>query len=61
VTHDDGTTEMKSIVRPESGSIQAGSTVTFTGTTLDRVEVTAMLNGVSYKIYDQLLPLRSGS
>jgi hypothetical protein len=61
VTHEDGTTETKSITRPESGSIQAGSSVIFTGTNLDRVEVTATLNGVSYKIYDQLLPLRSGS
>jgi hypothetical protein len=61
VTHEDGTTETKSITRPESGSIQAGSSVIFTGTNLDRVEVTATLNGISYKIYDQLLPLRSGS
>lgn len=61
VTHDDGTTEAKSIVPPESGSIQKGSSVIFTGTSLDRVEVTATLNGVSYKIYDQLLPLRSSS
>jgi hypothetical protein len=61
VTHEDGTTETKSITRPESGSIQAGSTVIFTGTNLDRVEVTATLNGIAYKVYDQLLPLRSGS
>ncbi|MDD1668927.1 MAG: hypothetical protein LUO97_03910, partial [Methanomicrobiales archaeon] len=61
VTHEDGTTETKSIVRPESGSIQAGTSVVFTGTTLDRVEVTATLNGVPYKIYDELLPLRSQS
>jgi hypothetical protein len=61
VTHEDGTTETKSITRPESGSIQAGSSVIFTGGNLDRVEVTAMLNGISYKISDQLLPLRSGS
>jgi hypothetical protein len=61
VTHEDGTTETKSITRPESGSIQAGSTLTFTGTNLDRVEITATLNGVSYKIYDQLLPLISRS
>jgi hypothetical protein len=61
VTHEDGTGETKSITRPESGSIKAGSSVTFTGTTLDRVEVTATLNGVSYKIYDRLLPLRSGT
>ena len=27
VTHDDGTTETKSIVRPESGSIVTGSSV----------------------------------
>jgi hypothetical protein len=60
VTHDDGTTETKSIIRPESGSIPAGSSVTFTGTTNDRIEVTATLNGVSYKIYDKVLPLRSG-
>lgn len=59
VTHEDGTTETKSITRPESGSIQAGSSVIFTGTTLDRVEVTATLNGVAYKIYDQLLPLHT--
>ncbi|MDD1664827.1 MAG: hypothetical protein LUQ32_05690 [Methanomicrobiales archaeon] len=61
VTHEDGTTESKSITRPESGSIQAGSTVIFTGTYLDRVEMTATINGVPYKIYDELLPLRSGS
>lgn len=61
VTHNDGTTETKFITRPESGSIPSGSTVTFTGTSLDRVEVTATLNGIPYKIYDQLLPLRSGS
>jgi hypothetical protein len=61
VTHEDGTTETKSIIRPESGSIQSGSSVIFTGTNLDRVEVTATLNGIAYKIYDQLLPLRSGS
>jgi hypothetical protein len=61
VTHEDGTTETKSIVRPESGSIQAGSSVIFTGTYLDRVEITATLNGIPYKIYDQLLPLQSRS
>jgi hypothetical protein len=61
VTHEDGTTETKSITRPESGSIQAGSTLIFTGTNRDRVEVTATLNGIAYKIYDELLPLRSGS
>jgi len=59
VTHEDGTTESKSITRPESGSIQAGSSLIFTGTNLDRVEVTATLNGIAYKIYDQLLPLES--
>lgn len=59
VTHEDGTTETKSIERPESGSIQAGSSVVFTGTYLDRVEVTATLNGIPYKIYDRLLPLQS--
>ncbi|MDD1659023.1 MAG: hypothetical protein LUP92_02075 [Methanomicrobiales archaeon] len=61
VTHEDGTTESKSITRPESGSIQAGSSLIFTGTNLDRVEVTATLNGIAYKIYDQLLPLESRS
>jgi hypothetical protein len=61
MTHDDGTTETKSITRPESGSILAGSSVIFTGTSLDRVEVTATLNGVPYKIYDELLPLHTES
>ena len=61
VTHDDGTTETKSITRPDTGSIEAGSTVTFTGTSEDRVEITATLNGISYKIYDQLLPLQTRS
>ena len=60
-THDDGTVETKSIVRPESGSILAGSSVTFTGTLTDRIEVTVWLNGVSYKIYDKVLPLASRS
>jgi hypothetical protein len=61
VTHEDGTIESKSITRPESGSIQAGSSVIFTGTYLDRVEMTATINGVPYKIYDKLLPLQSRS
>ncbi|MDD1666241.1 MAG: hypothetical protein LUQ23_01735 [Methanomicrobiales archaeon] len=61
VTHDDGTMETKAILRPENGSIVAGSSVTFTGTSLDRVEVTVTLNGIAYKIYDEVLPLQSRS
>ncbi|HMA05043.1 MAG TPA: hypothetical protein VKO45_03865 [Methanomicrobiales archaeon] len=61
VTHDDGSVETKSITRPESGSIIAGSSVNFTGTLLDRIEVTVWLNGIPYKIYDKVLPLASRS
>jgi len=59
VTHDDGTQETKSITRPESGSIIAGSSVNFTGTYNDRIEVTVTINGVAYKIYDKVLPLQN--
>jgi len=59
VTHDDGTRESKSITRPENGSIIAGSSVNFTGTYNDRIEVTVTINGVAYKIYDKVLPLQN--
>ena len=58
-THDDGTTETKSITRPESGSIERGSTVTFTGTSVDRIQVSVTINGVAYQIYDKVLPLQT--
>ena len=58
-THDDGTTETKSITPPESGTIERGSTVTFTGTAVDRIQVTVTINGVAYKIYDKVLPLQT--
>ena len=55
VTHEDGTTETKSITRPESGSIKQGSSVTFNGSDRDRVEVTVWMNtGIPYKIIDQV-------
>jgi hypothetical protein len=54
ITRDDCTTETKSITRPESGSIVAGSSVSFNGSDRDRVQVTVVINGVSYKIIDQI-------
>jgi len=54
ITRSDCSTETKSIVRPESGSIQAGSSVSFNGSERDRIEVTATINGVPYKIIDQV-------
>ncbi|MDD1660866.1 MAG: hypothetical protein LUQ49_00195 [Methanomicrobiales archaeon] len=54
ITREDCSTETKSIVRPESGSIQAGSSVSFNGSNRDRIEVTATINGVPYKIIDQV-------
>ena len=54
VIHEDCSSETKSITRPESGSIEAGSSVTFTGSDSDRVEVTVTINGVPYKIIDRV-------
>lgn len=54
VTRDDCSTETKSITRPESGSIVAGSSVTFVGSNRDRVEVTVTINGIAYKIIDRI-------
>jgi hypothetical protein len=54
ITRDDCTTETKSITRPESGSIIAGSSVSFNGSDRDRIQVTVVINGVSYKIIDQI-------
>jgi hypothetical protein len=54
VTHEDCTSETKSITRPESGSIIAGSSVTFNGSDQDRVEVTVTINGVPYRIIDKV-------
>jgi hypothetical protein len=54
ITRDDCTTETKSITRPESGSIIAGSSVSFNGSDSDRVEVTVTINGIAYKIIDQV-------
>jgi hypothetical protein len=54
ITRDDCTMETKSITRPESGSIMAGSSVSFNGSDRDRVQVTVTINGVPYKIIDQI-------
>lgn len=54
ITRQDCSTETKSIFRPESGSIQAGSSVSFNGSDRDRVQVTVTINGVAYKIIDQV-------
>jgi hypothetical protein len=54
ITRDDCSTETKSITRPESGSIVAGSSVSFNGSDRDRVQVTVTINGVPYKIIDQI-------
>jgi hypothetical protein len=54
ITREDCSSETKSITRPESGSIQAGSSVTFNGSNRDRIEVTATINGVPYKVIDQV-------
>ncbi len=54
ITREDCSTETKSIVRPESGSIIAGSSVSFNGSDRDRIQVTVTINGVAYKIIDQI-------
>jgi len=54
ITRDDCSTETKSITRPESGSIIAGSSVSFNGSDSDRIQVTVTINGVPYKIIDQV-------
>jgi hypothetical protein len=55
ITRDDCSMETKSITRPESGgSIVAGSSVSFNGSDRDRVQVTVTINGVAYKIIDQV-------
>jgi hypothetical protein len=54
ITRDDCSSETKSITRPESGSIIAGSSVSFNGSDRDRVEVTVTINGIAYKIIDQI-------
>ena len=54
ITREDCSSETKSITRPESGSIQAGSSVSFNGSNRDRIQVTVTINGVSYKIIDQI-------
>jgi hypothetical protein len=59
VTRDDCSSETKSITRPESGSIVAGSSVTINGSDRDRVQVTVTINGVPYKIIDQVYAQQS--
>jgi hypothetical protein len=54
ITRDDCSTETKSITRPESGSIIAGSSVSFNGSDSDRIQVTVTINGIAYKIIDQI-------
>ena len=54
ITREDCSTETKSITRPESGSILAGSSVSFNGSNSDRVQVTVTINGIAYKIIDQV-------
>lgn len=54
VTREDCSSETKSITRPESGSIIAGSSVNFKGSDNDRIEVTVTINGVPYKIIDKI-------
>jgi hypothetical protein len=54
ITREDCSTETKSIARPESGSIIAGSSVSFNGSNSDRVQVTVTINGIAYKIIDQI-------
>ena len=54
ITREDCSSETKSITRPESGSIRAGSSVSFNGSDRDRIQVTVTINGVPYKIIDQI-------
>ena len=55
VTHDDCTVETQSITRPGIGqSILKGSEMDFKGSDRDRVQVTAIINGVPYRIIDQI-------
>jgi len=54
ITRDDCSTETKSITRPESGSIIAGSSVSFNGSDSDRIQVRVTINGIAYKIIDQI-------
>ncbi|MDD1664826.1 MAG: hypothetical protein LUQ32_05685 [Methanomicrobiales archaeon] len=54
ITREDCSTETKSITRPESGSIIAGSSVSFNGSDSDRIQVTVTINGIAYKIIDQI-------
>jgi len=54
VTRADCSSETKSITRPESGSIIAGSSVSFNGSDSDRVQVTVTINGIAYKIIDKV-------
>jgi predicted small secreted protein len=54
ITREDCSTETKSITRPESGSIVAGSSVNFNGSNRDRMEITVTINGVPSKIIDQV-------
>jgi hypothetical protein len=54
VTHEDCSSETKSITRPESGSIMTGSSVTINGSDRDRVQVTVTINGAPYKIIDKV-------
>ena len=54
ITREDCSTETKSITRPESGSIVAGSSVTFNGSNRDRMVVVVTINGVPYKIIDDM-------
>lgn len=54
ITREDCSSETKSITRPESGSIIAGSSVSFNGSNRDRIQVTVTINGIPYKIIDQI-------
>jgi hypothetical protein len=54
ITREDCSSETKSITRPESGSISRGSSVSFNGSNNDRVQVTVTINGIAYKIIDQV-------
>jgi hypothetical protein len=54
ITREDCSSETKSITRPESGSFVAGSSVSFNGSNLDRIQVTVTINGIPYRIIDQI-------
>jgi hypothetical protein len=58
VIHPDGSVQTETVVRPENGSIATQTTIQIPQTVNEqvRVQVIAMYNGITYSVYDEIVP-----